>query len=377
MEWTLTPVELELTRDKIRKVNERAIKKGFTGRLDVVAERHESTRNVAGFEVTEVVYKTRISGEAPCYNGWTFLAALDSTEAGFIVRTAPGVESIDRTTLEPGKCDHCGINRYRKNSYVISDGTQQLQVGSSCIKDFLGWDVIPAFVSESDVEETLSGFCGSGPREFTIESVLAVAWACVTQFGFVRSMEPGSTRDAVSDVLDPFNKASRELAEQIRPLAEQAKPMAHKLREFILSDEFSGTSEYVQNLKVLCEGDTVTHRHMGLLVSAPQAYAKHQERSFIREREKSEIVNEWMGREKEKLTLNVRIKAVRFIDGPYGCTTLYTMLSDTGYTFKWFSSKGAFGDDTTEQFFSIVGTVKKHEEYNSYKSTVLTRCKKN
>jgi len=374
--WALTADELVLTRDKVAKINERAVKRGFTGRLEVVANREERTREVSGFTVTEIVYVTSIEGEPPSYNGWTFLASLDVIESGFIVRTAPGVESIDRDGLEPGKCDHCGINRYRKKSFIVSDGTKQLQVGSSCIKDFLGWNASVVFITEQDLDGPISGFCGTGARYFTIESVLAVAWACVTQFGFVRSYDTGSTRDKVSAVLDPFNKESRELSEAIKPLAKDAEPMAKKLREFILSDDFAGKSEYVENLKVLCSGDSVSFAHFGLLVSAPQAYARHMEKTFIKEREKTESVNEWVGSVKEKLTLNVRIKAIRFIQTDYGTTTLYTMVSDTGHAFKWFSSTGAFGDNETEEFFTIQGTVKKHEEYNGYKSTVITRCKR-
>jgi hypothetical protein len=377
MEWYLTPDEFKLTEAKIAKVNERATKKGFTGKLELTGEKLEKTRDVSGFTVTEIVYRTTITGEAPCYNGWTFLAALDWTESGgLIVRTAPGIDTINRDGIEYGKCDHCHVNRYRKTSYVISNGERQLQVGSSCIKDFLGWNALPVFLSESDVSEEISGTCGSGLRTFTTDTVLAVVWACVTQFGFVRSMEPGSTRDAAMDVLDPFNKHSRELAERIRPLAKDAAPMAVKLREWVLSSDFGGDTEYVHNLKVLCAEDTVTFKHFGLLASVPQAYARWQEKTFIREREKANTVNEWLGKPKDKLTLNVRIKAVRFIHGEYGTTTLYKMVTDTGHMVEWFSSNGAFGDDETEEFFTINGTVKKLGEFGGQKSTVLTRCRK-
>lgn len=377
MEWELSPDEFELTRAKVAKVNDRASKKGFTGRLDVIGKRIEKTRDVAGFAVTEIVYLTTITGEAPCYNGWTFLAALDWTESGgLIVRTAPGIDTINRDGIEYGKCDHCHVNRPRKKSFVISNGERQLQVGSSCIKDFLGWNALPVFLSESDVSEEISGTCGSGLRTFTTDTVLAVVWACVTQFGFVRSADPGSTRDTAMNVLDPFNKHSRELAERIRPLAKDATPMAAKLREWVLSDDFGGNTEYVYNLKVLCAEDTVTFSHFGLLASVPQAYARWQEKSFIREREKENTVNEWIGARQEKLNLNVRITSAQFVQSDWGGSTLYKMVSDTGHLFECFSAKAIFGNEATAEFFPITAKVKKHSLFNGTKRTVIYYCKK-
>jgi hypothetical protein len=66
---------------------------------------------------------------------------------------------------------------------------------------------------------------------------------------------------------------------------------------------------------------------------------------------------------------------VRPIEGDYGTTYLYTLREDaTGNVFKWFASREALGD-ATGRTLQLQGTVKKHEEYNGLKSTVLTRCK--
>jgi hypothetical protein len=118
----------------------------------------------------------------------------------------------------------------------------------------------------------------------------------------------------------------------------------------------------------------VSAQYLGMIVSAPQAWARYNEQILIKQRD-SAVVNEHVGDIKDKLTLNVKIKAVRWIPGDYGSTTLYTLISDTGHMFKWFASRDALGEDVTDVFQKVTGTVKKHEVWQGQKATILTRVK--
>lgn len=377
MPYSLTPAEYELTLAKVAKINDRAERRGFTGRIDVIAELKEIKRtNAAGIEVTEMRYETSIEGEPPAYNGWTLIAALDfDPHAGLIVRTAPGVDKVDRSDIVEGKCDHCKQDRRRRKAFLVSDGHQQLQVGSTCLKDFLGWDTSPTFIDTDAVVAELSESWGSMPREWSTETVLAAAWAAIKVNGFVPASMPGATRDMVYTIMDPPAKIAREIRETFGPLMTDARPMAIKVREWILSDEFAGDNEYVLNLKAVCRADIMSPRNAGLLVSAPQAMARAQERSLVKQRERAEIQNVYVGAIKERITVNVRVKAVRWLENDWGSTCLYTLIDDQNRVFKWFASRDALGEEVTEKFETLTGTVKKHEEFNGQKSTVLTRCK--
>lgn len=391
MSYLLTRDELEATRDKIDAINAKASRKGLSGWLEVISEETTVKRDVAGIEVSEIRFKTSITGEPPKHNGWVFLASLDwletSNGASVIVNAVPGAPLVDRDALEPNKCDHCGYNRRRKGTYVVQNETtkEQLQVGSTCLKDFLGWDGSVSFISDDDLEREISGICGSGETEYTTISILAVAWAVVTEFGYIRSGEPGCTRDAVAAVMSPHeNKYNREIKARIRPIAEQALPMAEKLRAFILSDAFWGESDYVLNLKTFCSAEWVSPRYLGYLASVPQAYARHLEKSFQKEREKANLTNEWTGTLKTRQTFNVKVKAVKWVEDIYnyhgGSKPLYTLLTDTGHTLKWFASNdNVLGEDVTpedQDFFPLMATVVGHEEWNGYKTTKINRCKR-
>lgn len=395
MTWKLTPGEYAATKEKIEKINARAEKRGFTGRIELTAERVEETRKVfsetgldfdvpidTGFTVTEVYYNVELTGEAPSYNGWKLLATLDwDSQAGLIVRTAPGVENVDRDSLREGMCDHCGSKRFRRNVHLVGNEEtgEQLQVGSTCIKDFLGWTGVVVFFHEDKISDDVDDYLSGGgyiAREWTTETVLAAAWAAIQVYGYEPSSSYGATtKGRVWDILDPRSKLAREEADMLRPYLVNSYEQARIIREWVLSDEFKGYSEYVTNLKAILAADLVTERNIGFAVSAPQTWAKAQERDLIKRQEKEEISNEFVGNEKDKLELEVTIKSIRYIDGDWGTTTLYTLLSTDKHVFKWFSSSKALGETADDTVYKIRGTVKGHDEYRGLKSTILTRVK--
>jgi hypothetical protein len=375
----LSADQVEATRAKFAKINERAARRGLAGRLELTAEPVTVTEtNAFGFTVEYSAFECSITGEAPKYGDWTFAARLDWDEfAGLIVATAPGVESVDRSTVREGWCDHCKTVRDRKVTYLVrhADG-RQLQVGSTCLKDFLGWSASIAWLDAPE-ESELGDWCGAyGERVYTVESVLAIAWAVVKAYGFVRSGYSNSTVSAVRTVLNPGrNRYDREFADRMRPLADEAMERAQELRAFLLSDAFNGNSEYVINLKAIAAGDLVTARYLGILASAPQAWARATERDLVRRAKESKL-SEWIGAEGDKIaSFTGVIESLRWLENDFGSTALYTIRNgETGAVVKWFASRPALGEETGVTV-TIKGTVKKLDEYNGIKATVLTRCK--
>lgn len=377
----LTPGEYTATIDKIAKINARAAKKGFTGKLDVVGTLTERTSKTnLGLEITEVLYDTAITGEPPSWGGWKFLATLEwDQESGLIVRTAPGVSSVDRSSLKPGWCAYCKQNRHRNKTFLVGDSEgRQVQVGSTCIKDFLGWSAMPVYFTDTDVTEQIESYLSSGryvEQRWGILTVLAAAWAAIQVDGYQPAMSyGGTTKGTVLQILDPRTKWDREKVIAYRPYVEKSHEQATIILNW-LRTEYSGQSEYARNLLAVANAETVSARNVGLLVSAPQAWAKAQERDLVRRKERAEILNEYSGEVGDKLELKVTIQSIRYIDGDWGTSTLYVLLGEDRRVYKWFSAKGALGSTTDGTVYTIRGTVKTHEQYNGNLSTVLTRCK--
>lgn len=381
--WHLTPDEYAATVEKFAKINERAARRGFTGRLDVTGERIErTTKNDLGFEVTEIVIRTTITGEAPRYADTEFLATLTwDTEAGLITRPAPGVTTLDRTGLIEGQCNYCRTSRDRRLTYLVRRAGVQFQVGSTCIKDFLGWSGTPVFLSASEAGDEIDSIVGGGAygeRRYSVETIFAVAWAAVQAFGYVKANDYSATptKEIVRAALDPVTPRDRELTEALRPYVAEAGVQAAKIRNWVVS-EMAGDSEYTQNLRAVAGVPTASTRNIGLLASAPQTWARAMERDLQRKQAADELINEFYPTtEGAKITIDVKIKSIRYVDGTYGTSTVYTLVSRDGYVFTWFASRSAFGTETTDEYFKITATVKGFETFRTYRRTKITRAKK-
>src|ERR1017187_7260887 len=311
----LTPQELALTEDKIAKINDRAAKRGWTGRLTVEATPADrTTTNVAGFTTTEILFDVRIGGSPPSYDGYTFLATLDwDQNAGLVVRTAPGVVSVDRTDLKPGACAHCKTDRYRVHTYLLqTEDGKLIQVGSTCIKDFLGWSANPVWVTtptDSDLESW--GCTGRTDPEWATESVLAASWAAIQTFGYVKadSYNGNATKFVTLDILDPRTNAAKAIAAKCAGAFAEAYGQAKIIRDFILSDAFSGPGDYVANLKAIASGEYCTYRSIGFLASAPVAWARAMDRELHQRAARDETLNEYAGSVGDKVTIKATVKS--------------------------------------------------------------------
>lgn len=378
-QYQISREQFDATVVKVNQANARAAKKGLAGRLTIegtpvlVSVTDENTGLTRTWEEIQVVF----GGEAPKFGGWTFVATLDwDINAGLIVRTAPGIESIDRTGLTEGTCDHCKADRRRNETYLLvhEDG-RQVQVGSTCIKDFLGLQVGVAWLDSTGFTAEFGS--GSWAISHGTEYVLALAWALIKLDGYKPSSGYGSTtKGDVFSVLYPplvITQEYRDWTARVRVLAAEAAERAAEVRAFILSDAFSGTSEYVRNLKAIAAADSVSDKNIGYLVSAPQAWARHLERTLVREVKAAEAPSEWVGQPGDKVTVTATIRTVRFINGRFP-TVLYTLRDDAGHIYTWFASSEALGDKT-EETVTIKATIKGHDEFRGIKQTVLTRAK--
>lgn len=82
-----------------------------------------------------------LSGRAPVLAGWTLAAIVEHRDGRATVR--PVGEQGDR--LAPGAfaaaiCEHCGLRRRRTRTYIVvqTDSGEVRQVGSGCLREFLG-----------------------------------------------------------------------------------------------------------------------------------------------------------------------------------------------------------------------------------------------
>lgn len=395
--WALSPASFAATKEKAAKINARAIKRGFTGRIEItgterIVKSSGQRDKVTGEPLEYLVIDTTITGQAPSYGGWDFLAAVDaiSTEAGtdFILRTAPGVDesNIDRATLAPGRCAHCNSDRNRIYTYLVrnTETGEARQVGKTCMKDFTGWTGTPVFLSEDDIVSELSDFiggAGSTPAEYTPETVVAIAWAASRRYGWAPRSSGGiATAETVGNYLYGSLKADETLRNELAP----EMPAAHeKAREIIpaLLTGLDDAGDYVTNLKTALRGLSVSTKHFGIVVSAVSAYERMIGTQIRKKVEAKKVAaSAYAGTINEKITVTGTATRVLATDSSWGyheSTSMLLIVEDGSTILKMFTKAAWAYDINQGDTITVTATVKDHEEYNGAKQTVVNRPKLN
>jgi hypothetical protein len=103
-------------------------------------------------------------GEAPILNNWKVLGMIEKnpetnsfTLTSFNEKTPVPVEYRD---ADPCKCDHCNTNRGRNSTFILKneDDNELMQVGKSCMKDFVDDKELEMLIFYSQLEEVVRDF---------------------------------------------------------------------------------------------------------------------------------------------------------------------------------------------------------------------------
>lgn len=383
--WFLNAEELAATRAKIAKLQQRARRKGFTGAIDVAAvPATRSSTSAGGLPVTVHGFDVTITGEPPRYHGWRFVAAVDAVEGGTILRYPPGAPAeVVNDQIRAGECDHCHTTRARRSTVLVAhdDTGQLLQVGRSCLKDFLGHNTLPMFLTTDDVSASLGGSLSGTPAAWDVHSVLTYAAAAVEAFGWTpaSASEHGRvpTRDLVRLALTG-GRGADQLREQLTPHLSDATARAAQIRSDLLAG-LTGTSGYEANLVAVLRGDAVEAKHLGLAVSAIPAHQRlTADRARVASRQEAAQAVDHVGTVGEKVTLTGVVRTAMRVDGyTYHSPASVLLVVDCGSAVAKMTTTAAWaygvhvGDPLT-----VTGTVKAHTEWNGTKQTVVTRPKK-
>lgn len=344
-------------------------------------------------------------------NGWQFAATIDHTENGNIVRKMlDTVEIPERYYYCEPTCEHCKSKRHRKDTYIVyNEETHEFkQVGSSCLCDFTGGysaELAASYIAMYD--ELIEGEAPADGCDYTyyfdLDQLLRYAYYSVKHLGYVSTSayetSYGPVRTTREDACDAYLydnspsrlwKRDREIVEEFRDkyhpdyTSEEAKSYVEEMLEYFKNNEESG--DYMHNLKVLANTQYIKSKEAGYVVSMIATYNKHLGKIAERKArdEKNKIESEtsnFIGEVGKRIVIdNIdTAEAITSWGTQYGTTTRYKITDKSGNIYMWDSSTGIclgqHTDGTYRNVVSIIGTVKKYDEFRGIKQTWLTRCK--
>ena len=356
----------------LSKLNKRAAKLGLSDLIWDFSKPYV-------FHNGKMVIDVSLSGPLDVsYQDWEFVATLQHLSTGEnIIRGILDYEIPDKYREAGSDCEHCKVNRYRIDTYLVRHrGTgKYVQVGSSCMKDFLGGNVPDNLLKRAIWSSDISFYChnamptgGFDPNpegtSFFIEKFLEQTAACISVYGWLsktKAYEQG-TKSTVSYVEEAIlhGDVRAQVSEKDRNKAQHAIEWAENLTD----DQVDG-SDYLYNIRAIVRSGIVVHRTMGFAASIIPAY----ERDFASKKVKVESNFVSCIKSREDFTLKL-INKFSFPTN-YGVTHKYIFKDDLGNVITWNASK--------DQYF-IVGakyiikaTVKAHTEYKGIKQTEISR----
>ncbi len=369
-------------------------------------------------------YVTRIplvlEGVTPRLAGWRFVATLQHLDGENIVRTLPGETIAEAYRTRGPVCDHCHIKRRRNDTYILrheaSAGpadASAVQVGSSCLRDFLGGDdaaiiaakaeilALAASVADGEDDER---YGRGGPTERLLSEYLPyVAWT-VREDGWI-SRTAAKERDGVTASADRAwtllldLKARKEAncaptAEDIE-LAAAAELWAESIPD---ADIDSAKGDYLHNLRAVARTGLASHRTAGIAASAVTAYQRHigQMRQRAARAERASL-SVHLGTVGERVSFGlppktgkrgkptkgapvvlslapVTLDFVTGYDTDYGYVTVLKFRTEEGALLVWKASGDCPERDDVGKTYTLVGRIKKHDEYKGEKQTMMTLC---
>lgn len=299
-------------------------------------------------------------------NGFHFVAKFDHTEK--VVFAHEKIPS--NFDIEKCNCDHCGVNRFRLTTYIIKDGEKYMQVGGSCLINYVGhkfsMNVLPdAFATIDDI---MNSDYGTGERRYDIREIIRFAIVSVRRRGYSKSSADYSTADDVKSMMLDFSIGKQSVIDDYSAVTTEE---VREHIEFVRNSDDVPIGSFMFNLKNIFNNQYCTLRTMAIAVAVVPSLAFAKQKRVTNENTK---VSNFVGEEKQKLTdIQVSIMAVSVYDSYYGTNTMIKMIDATGNIFVWFAS-GVKNYESGDEFM-LSGTVKTHDLFKGTKQTVLTRCK--
>lgn len=334
-------------------------------------------------------YRTlKVTGGVPKLQGWSFFAKIEHSDEGNVVKgfwagedspsQSGGSELFKRMTECPSNCDHCKTNRKRNVTFFFRNKQTDdvMQVGSSCVADFSGHQSPMTIASLAQAWPEVINELTSDPDDYGVSygkpafdtnEILAASAAVIREGGrwVPRHEDPwgvGSSGEVAGLLSSPRNYDALVTAVDVDKAA--------KVREWLCTEDFDNRGEvYRNNLQVLAKKDYISEKNVGLLASSVAAWEREQRQGQASNRKP--LANIKLGKEKEKLTLQVIIEKIIPIDSGFGSLLHLMRDLESNARVIWYNS-GASKFFEGDQYL-ITGTVNDWSPRDGVWQTKLTR----
>jgi hypothetical protein len=376
----LVPTDsIDTVTERVAKLAKRAARVGFPApTLDIGVASIEDD-NISWTAVT-------IEGEPLKLGAFSLVGTVSSLEDGSaFVTYAPGAVRIPddiAAALNVNWCDHCRAMRQRRDTYLVHSAEEGIvQVGSSCIKDFLGHDpaIIVSFlkmVESLDLTDEVGTWSMAATRFYPLRDILTATARAVVREGYINkdkayAEERSSTVETTRSIL-VASGAQRKYLDMDYPITEEVEPLVDLT--FAEVEALEPTNEWQADLARLFTQRGVQWRHIGIVASSVILALRKREQAAV-----SHGDSEFMWSKGERVTFDAVLTLKRGFEGAYGYSYILRMTPvGTTNDVLHFASASATTNELEEgETYTVTATVKNHEldKRTERPTTVITRAK--
>lgn len=378
----------KLTRT-VEKLNQRASKLAQPLIIFQIGEsRYQSMNrpdasNMPNKEMVKV-YDIELEGISPIIPGWSFIAALQHEEAGNIVKTFDQ-ELPEHYRISAPDCDHCGLDRNRKSTYVLKNQAGEFkQVGSTCLHDFTGYADIQAvaawlenlaeFLDSIEDYEDFDYSRGGSHYVTAVDYLSYVVRQIENNKCFIsRSKAESSMTTSTADRAAFTMQDNKNYPTEAQ--VEKAKAIITWGQDFFTHKRESRMTDYDWNCSVVIFKDMLGVRDLGLIASIASYYDREMGKIKEAELKAQTSTSNHLGEVGGKLTkIACTVTSEKSWETQWGITNLIKFLDKSGNILVWFAS-GYQYLNPTDQVVIERATVKAHDQYNGERQTIITRAK--
>lgn len=319
--------------------------------------------------MTEMTFSQK---NAIVVDGWTFIGVIDHNEdVIFQIDNSINLETYRYRSV----CDHCKSKRIRNKTIILRNASGELkQVGSKCIKDFIGinLDSLVHMIISLDGHKYLDDpdfipySSGSHDFHFELPEVLEIAIKHITKYGFSSRSHADAGMDSATRIWSALFKGKTIENIAVTGTAEECISWVK---------ENTDTSSFWMNAKAVFRNGMVSFKTIGIVAAAVFFYLKNKEEQIVA----SENPSEHFGIPGMRLNLTlfkVFTKSVQIETSYYeGTMYIHTFKDSDDNIFVWKTTSNSLLGFSDNEKVKVRCTIKEHDEYRGIKQTVLTRCK--
>lgn len=318
---------------------------------------------------------------------YTFVASLewiDDVEENLIKKASSDIFVPD-IYKKRRECDHCKTNRKRKSSIILRsiETEEYIQVGKSCVKDYIGYDLgnYAAYLSFfNDLEQYMLA-CEKDniakiKPQYQVTQILEQTFADVNKYGYIskaKSIE--NDCDSTAYKICAIMFGVRDLNNNV---VMYPKHIIDDLDKELITNQISdlrkfyenysdNINDYIGNIKTLLKTDWVDGNNISVVVSAVGTKLRIEAEEKALE---TRNLSTHIGKVGEKIRFKAKAQCIYSADSTYGYYYIYRMIVD-GNELIWKTTKNI----DTELELDFQASIKAHIEYKGIKQTEITRAK--